>query len=115
MGTVFDAVAPETATRHYEELDGPLSREQEECRRNRRMLYNAMVAAGFSNYEAEWWHYQYGNQMHAVCTDEPAIYGATRLSSDNLAWEKMRALRHAELVEKYGDPLPSTHPLAALL
>ncbi len=38
------------------------------------MLY-VMIRAGFSPYPEEFWHFNYGNQMHALVTGEPAIYG----------------------------------------
>lgn len=31
----------------------------------RRLLYNTMLKAGFSNLPSEWWHYDYGNQNWA--------------------------------------------------
>ena len=31
---------------------------------NRRLLYWAMTSAGFTNYSNEYWHFDYGNQMH---------------------------------------------------
>ncbi|CAK2155539.1 hypothetical protein VCRA2116O234_510012 [Vibrio crassostreae] len=46
---------------------------------NRRLLYNAMIGAGFTNLPSEWWHYDYGNQMWANYTGcNKAIFGATR-------------------------------------
>jgi zinc D-Ala-D-Ala dipeptidase len=37
-----------------------------EHRKNRNMLYNAMIQAGFVNYPLEWWHYSYGDRMWAA-------------------------------------------------
>lgn len=37
-----------------------------EARANRMMLYEAMMAAGFSNCRDEWWHYSYGDAGWAV-------------------------------------------------
>jgi D-alanyl-D-alanine dipeptidase len=58
MGTDFDAVSLRSATSALEadanDLDKP-------ARIGRRALYHAMTASGFSNYPAEWWHYDYGN------------------------------------------------------
>jgi len=34
---------------------------EREAQRNRRLLYHAMIAHGFSNYPYEWWHYDWGN------------------------------------------------------
>ena len=45
------------------------------CRqKNRRMLYNVMTAAGFTNLPSEWWHYDYGDNMWAQLTGGKAIY-----------------------------------------
>lgn len=90
MGTVFDGVAVETATRFYEDLGDDITAERRRCRDNRRMLWNAMTAAGFSNYPEEWWHYQYGNQMDTAPTGRPAVYGAATFSDENARWEEMR-------------------------
>lgn len=91
MGTAFDGVHPQTATRHYEDLDlYPPNKVEDECRNNRRRLWNVMTAVGFSNYPEEWWHYDFGNQFHTARTDEKAIYGAATLSEENVAHEKIR-------------------------
>ena len=89
MGTIFDGVHLETATRFFEEL-ATLSEDQNECLANRRLLYNVMAHAGFSNYSEEWWHFDLGNQFDSARTGRLAIYGAATLSEENLAWEKMR-------------------------
>lgn len=89
MGTVFDGVHPETATRFYEDM-GRSKWLQNECLHNRRLLWNVMTYAGFSNYPDEWWHFDYGNQFHASRTGRPAIYGAATFSAENAEWEQMR-------------------------
>ncbi|MBL8048052.1 MAG: hypothetical protein JNJ45_05165 [Chthonomonas sp.] len=44
--------------------------------RMRRVLYHAMIGAGFVNYPNEWWHYEYGTIRWAKQTGAPcAIYG----------------------------------------
>ncbi|MEK7582294.1 MAG: M15 family metallopeptidase, partial [Patescibacteria group bacterium] len=91
MGTVFDGVHPETATRFYEELNPTLLDEKrQKCLINRRLFWNVMVAAGFSNYPEEWWHFDFGNQFDAVRTGRQAIYGAATFSKENEDWETMR-------------------------
>ena len=91
MGTVFDGVHPETATRFYEELDPVLLDEKKHrCFINRRLFWNVMVAAGFSNYPEEWWHFDFGNQFDAARTGRTAIYGAAGFSKENEDWETMR-------------------------
>jgi D-alanyl-D-alanine dipeptidase len=43
----------------------------------RRVLYDAMVGAGFSNCYDEWWHYSYGDSGWAARLGSPyALYGA---------------------------------------
>lgn len=47
------------------------------ARRHRDLLAQAMDAAGFTNYPAEWWHWSYGDQYWAFQTgNETARYGA---------------------------------------
>ena len=47
--------------------------------KNRRMLVDAMLGAGFSNYPGEWWHYSYGDNAWALRVGAPhAIYGAAK-------------------------------------
>ncbi len=66
MGTAPDEVAPESATRYFEEFP------QEPFTTNRRLLFHAMTGAGFTSYEGEWWHFDYGNQRWANCAHAPA-------------------------------------------
>ncbi|MED4919243.1 M15 family metallopeptidase, partial [Geobacillus thermodenitrificans] len=42
---------------------------------NRKLLKSIMEKAGFTNYDEEWWHYDYGNQNWALKTGNEAIYG----------------------------------------
>ena len=35
-----------------------------------------MAAQGFTNYEEEWWHFDYGDPSWARLTGQPACYGA---------------------------------------
>ncbi|GAL22499.1 D-alanyl-D-alanine dipeptidase [Vibrio maritimus] len=73
MGTQFD----ENSLRSWSSAleDSP----ETDQAQNRRLLYNAMIEAGFTNLPSEWWHYDYGNQMWANYTGRnKAIYGATR-------------------------------------
>ncbi|MGW8633996.1 M15 family metallopeptidase [Streptomyces sp. NPDC055793] len=47
------------------------------ARDNRRMLGDALTAAGFVNYPTEWWHWSYGDRYWAHATGaENAIYGS---------------------------------------
>jgi len=45
-------------------------------RKNREILYKTMIKAGFANYEAEWWHWSYGDRGWAFLKNKKnAIYG----------------------------------------
>jgi len=58
MGTLFDDFTNRAWSNHFEVFD-----ECEEVRDNRRLLYNAMLSAGFTNLPSEWWHYDYGTKF----------------------------------------------------
>ena len=91
MGTVFDGVRMETATRFYEELNPALLDEKRQgCLVNRRLLWNVMTQVGFSNYPEEWWHFDFGNQFDAIQSGRQAIYGAAVFTQENECWENMR-------------------------
>lgn len=60
MGTKFDDFSSRAATDSYE------NSQNLDVKRNRRLLYNAMIQAGFTNYPSEWWHYDYGNSFWAA-------------------------------------------------
>jgi len=50
----------------------------EKQHRNRMVLAEAMLGAGFACYYYEWWHYSYGDQTWACFYDRPtALYGIT--------------------------------------
>jgi len=74
MGGIFDDTTEVSHTDYFERLaqqaikqkSVALSPSNEEALRNRRILYNAMVTQGFSNYAYEWWHYDWGNQFWIV-------------------------------------------------
>jgi D-alanyl-D-alanine dipeptidase len=51
------------------------------ARDNRRLLGDALTAAGLVNYPTEWWHWSYGDRYWALATGaEHAIYGARELT-----------------------------------
>ena len=64
MGTDFDEMSVKSATRYFEENPN----ENETALMNRRLLYHSLVAVGFTNYDMEWWHYDYGNVTWAKRT-----------------------------------------------
>ncbi len=81
MGTGFDDFSDCAMTRYYEVLQEqrPLTVQELEFLRNRRLLVHLMAQAGFINYEEEWWHYDFGNRRWAAQTGRPAIYGPVEL------------------------------------
>ena len=69
MGTHFDEFSEKAHTDYFEKnCENPIVRE------NRRILYNAMIGAGFTNLPSEWWHYDYGDRFWAYYKDTPALY-----------------------------------------
>lgn len=89
LGTDFDEMSPKSATRYFEE--NPI--ENETALMNRRLLYNSLVAVGFTNYDEEWWHYDYGNVTWAKrlgCTE--AIFGPIVSIIENHQLKELRFL-----------------------
>lgn len=71
MGNVFERNA--SAAMEYPDLT-------EEQIANRKLLSDAMTAAGFVNYPTEWWHWSYGDKLWAYVTgNNAAIYGPIKL------------------------------------
>ncbi|MDN6180573.1 MAG: D-alanyl-D-alanine dipeptidase, partial [Halomonas subglaciescola] len=83
MGTRFDEAVPES---HAAALEGqPFC----QARENRRLLYHAMGAQGFTNLPSEWWHFDYGDQLWAHYRGESqALYGPARLDSIGDRWRQ---------------------------
>ncbi len=74
MGSAFDEFSDRAWTTYYE--DGEEGEgENNTARDNRRMLYNVMIEAGFTNFPAEWWHFDYGDEKWGLFTDNAPIYG----------------------------------------
>lgn len=71
MGTEFDDFTEKANTAWYENAAASASPPRE----NRRLLYNVMSSAGFVNYEAEWWHYSFGDRLWARTFGKTPIYG----------------------------------------
>lgn len=69
MGTEFDDFTDRAWTNHFEEYA-----DNNEVRENRRILYNAMLQAGFTNLPSEWWHYDYGTKFWGYFTGNDALY-----------------------------------------
>ena len=69
LGIKFDQFSNQTNSNYYEKKDM-----NETIRNNRRILYNAMIKAGFTNLPSEIWHYDYGNRAWAFYKNKKAIY-----------------------------------------
>ncbi|MCR8147715.1 M15 family metallopeptidase, partial [Pseudomonas aeruginosa] len=75
MGSAFDEAVPASYTAYFERLAEPDTR-QRRVRDHRRLLYHAMLDAGFSNLPSEWWHYDFGDQLWAWHTGATqALFG----------------------------------------
>jgi len=72
MGSGFDEFSDRTYTTYYE--NNGADSQSEMIRENRRMLYYAMIDAGFTNLPSEWWHYDYGDRFWAFYTEQPAFF-----------------------------------------
>ena len=79
MGSDFDETDEISHTayfeRPYHEFSGLSSFEWGRVRENRRILITAMIEEGFTNYENEWWHFDYGNKFWADRTGNKIIFG----------------------------------------
>lgn len=70
MGTEFDDFSPRSYTAWYE------GGGDEQIKRNRRLLHNVLCSCGFTNYPAEWWHYDFGDPFWAFYMKKEAIYSS---------------------------------------
>ena len=69
MGVGFDDFSNLSETDAFE-ADGM----DETVRANRRILYYAMIDAGFTNLPSECWHFEYGDRNWGFYKNKPAIY-----------------------------------------
>jgi D-alanyl-D-alanine dipeptidase len=86
MGTDFDAVSEWTATWALHvaaERGDTRAPGGDAARAGRRTLHRAMTSAGFTNYPAEWWHYDWGSAFwrHFGGTAGPVYRTVERLRS----------------------------------
>ncbi|WP_196426759.1 M15 family metallopeptidase [Lysinibacillus cavernae] len=80
LGTAFDEMNEKSATRYFETY----AEENPQACQYRRLLYNCMTFAGFTNYAEEWWHYDYQNAAWARRVQaQVAHYGAVRATIQN--------------------------------
>jgi zinc D-Ala-D-Ala dipeptidase len=74
MGTPFDDCT-ERAHAYYFEQQQHLTKTDEQFRKNRKILCDAMLHVGFTAYQYEWWHFDIGNAWWSRQTGEPAVFG----------------------------------------
>lgn len=79
LGELSLTEAETSLTRFYEEKEamGTLTTEEQVVLNNRRILYQAMTAVGFTNCPDKWWHFDFGNQHWAALTGKLAFYAST--------------------------------------
>ncbi|MFE1310854.1 M15 family metallopeptidase [Streptomyces sp. NPDC058755] len=76
MGTRLNASPEESAGACYTDAENVGA----EARTNRRLLGDALTAAGLVNYPTEWWHWSFGDRYWALATGaDSAIYGPREL------------------------------------
>lgn len=74
MGTEFDEFVDAANTMHFA---GNSNERARTIHANRMLLMEVMREVGFVNYDSEWWHFSYGDQMWASETGADfAIYGS---------------------------------------
>ena len=78
MGTEFDDFTDKAYTAWFEE-----NSDNETIIRNRRLLCNVLTSVGFTNYPAEWWHYDFGDLFWAFYNGKDAIF-ASEYDKDKL-------------------------------
>jgi D-alanyl-D-alanine dipeptidase len=72
MGSSFDELTERSYTDYY----GTTSDNSHTIFRERReMLLAVMHGVGFTNFESEWWHFDYGDQFWAEAMSRSAVYG----------------------------------------
>ena len=69
MGSEFDEFSERSDVDYYENRG-----KDAQVQHNRRMLYQIMKRAGFTNLPSEWWHYDYGDRFWSFYTGEKIIY-----------------------------------------
>jgi D-alanyl-D-alanine dipeptidase len=72
MGGDFDELTSRSATGYY---DGDTHQSRRIFAERRHLLRRVMEDAAFTNFPAEWWHYDFGDQFWGHITAQQAIYG----------------------------------------
>ena len=88
MGTLFDEALPASHTAFLEHK-ATLTDDERAARDNRRQLYHAMTAQGFTNLPSEWWHFDFGDQLWAYYGGhDQALYGPAELDTIENRWRR---------------------------
>lgn len=74
MGSPFDDCT-DKAHRDYFNSKDHLTLEEQKIKNHRQILRTAMEKAGFTSYQFEWWHFDYGNLFWGRALKKPALYG----------------------------------------
>lgn len=77
MGVPFDHMAETAGAFYHLRWRRPRFAGDRRVSYHRSLLLDAMLQAGFSVYPGEFWHFNWGNQMHALTTGQPACYSYT--------------------------------------
>lgn len=67
MGAEFDEFTNRATTNYYKGKNETIDN-------NRKILYNVMIKAGFTNLDSEFWHYDYGDKNWAEKNNEAIKY-----------------------------------------
>lgn len=73
MGTAFDDFT-ERAHSDYFDNKSVLSKHEARIQHHRQLLRHAMESTGFTSYQYEWWHYDFGNIFWQHVTGKPAFF-----------------------------------------
>lgn len=79
LGCKFDEFCNRTYTNYYKDYK---DLESISIHKNRIILYNSMIKAGFTNLDSEYWHYDYGNKNWADITGENVLF------NEMIKWNK---------------------------
>lgn len=73
MGSILDETPDKNENRNFTFADNI----SERAKANRKILFQVLSDVGFINYQAEWWHWSYGDKYWAYHAKQPfAIYGS---------------------------------------
>lgn len=72
MGCEFDEFTERSHSNYYEQFENQT--DFKEIINNRRILYNSMIKAGFTNLPTEIWHYDYGDRFWSYYTKNKIIF-----------------------------------------